>query len=377
VDVRRIASLLVSASFLVSVDLSAHHGAALYDSTETVSLKGPVTRFRFIFPHTLVYIAVPSNDGGIVEWSGELTTPNRLARGIGPGGTRHNAVWTRDLLQPGDIIELTGNPARNGAPSMRLLRIVDADGIALVGGAAADAIARGEPDDISVEQQVAEGTDLSGMWNYNYSHSYENYAFTAEVPSMTPWGRERFEASKPTFGPRGVAVSDTNDPVYQCLPSGTPRIYAHPAPFEIVQTPERVLIMYEWMHLNRYIYTDGREHREGRPPSWMGESIGYWEGDTLVVETVNFNDRTWVDRRGLPHSEQLRVVERIRRDSDSELVIDIMVEDPVAYTEPWSARRFFRSVDDWRLEESICLDNQSFMDFEQALMDYESETAPN
>ena len=85
-DVRRIASLLVLASFLVSVDLSAHHGAALYDSTETVSLKGPVTRFRFVFPHTLVYIAVPSNDGGIVEWSGELTTPNRLARGIGPAG---------------------------------------------------------------------------------------------------------------------------------------------------------------------------------------------------------------------------------------------------------------------------------------------------
>ena len=79
-DVRRIASLLVSASFLVSVDLSAHHGAALYDPTETVSLTGPVTSFRFVFPHTLVSIAVPSHDGSIVEWSGELTTPNRLAR---------------------------------------------------------------------------------------------------------------------------------------------------------------------------------------------------------------------------------------------------------------------------------------------------------
>ena len=55
--------------------------------------------------------------------------------------------------------------------------------------------------------------------------------------------------------------------------------------------------MYEWMNLNRHIYTDGRDHREGRPPSWMGESIGHWEGDTLIVETVNFNDRTWVDRR--------------------------------------------------------------------------------
>jgi hypothetical protein len=330
-----------------------------------------------VFPHALVYIAVPSDGGDIVEWSGELTTPNRLARGIGPGGTRHSAVWTRDLLQPGDIIELTGNPARNGAPSMRLRRIVDAGGVALVGGTATDTVAPVESQDVNTERRVTEGADLSGIWNYHYSHSYENYAFTAEVPPMTPWGRERFEASKPTFGPRGVAVSDTNDPIYECLPSGTPRIYAHPAPFEIVQTSERVLIMYEWMNLNRHIYTDGRDHREGRPPSWMGESIGYWEGDTLVVETVNFNNRTWVDRRGLPHSEQLRVVERIRRDSDSELVIDIMVEDPIAYTEPWSARRFFRSADDWRLEESVCLDNQSFTDFEQALIDYESDAEGN
>jgi hypothetical protein len=260
---------------------------------------------------------------------------------------------------------------------MRLRRIVDAGGVALVGGTATDTVARVESQDVNTERRVTESANLSGIWNYHYSHSYENYAFTAEVPSMTPWGRERFEASKPTFGPRGVAVSDTNDPVYECLPSGTPRIYAHPAPFEIVQTSERVLIMYEWMNLNRHIYTDGRDHREGRPPSWMGESIGHWEGDTLIVETVNFNNRTWVDRRGLPHSEQLRVVERIRRDSDSELVIDIMVEDPIAYTEPWSARRFFRSVDDWRLEESVCLDNQSFTDFEQALIDYESEAEGN
>ena len=128
--------------------------------------------------------------------------------------------------------------------------------------------------------------------------------------------------------------------------------------------------MYEWMNLNRQIYTDGRDHREGRPPSWMGESIGHWEGDILIVETANFNDRTWVDRRGLPHSEQLRVVERIQRVSDNELTIDITVEDPIAYTEPWSARRVFRSVADWRLEESVCLDNQSFTEFEQNLIEY-------
>ncbi len=368
-NTRRVASFLVSVSFLVSIDLSAHHGAALYDNAETITLKGPVTQFRFVFPHALVYIATQSDNGDIVEWSGELTTPNRLARGIGPGGTTH-AGWTSDTLQPGDVIELTGSPARNGAPSMRILSIVDADGAFVVGGAASDTASRVETGDASAAPPATDSVNLSGMWNYRYSHSWENYAFTAELPPMTPWGRERFEASKPTFGPRGVAVSDTNDPAYQCLPSGTPRIYAHPAPFEIVQTPGRVLIAYEWMNLVRHIYTDGRDHREGRPPSWMGESIGHWEGDTLVVQSVNFNDRTWVDRRGLPHSDQLRVVERIRRSGDDELTIDITVDDPIAYTQPWSARRIFGSVD-WRLEESVCLDNQSFTDYERTLIEYE------
>jgi hypothetical protein len=338
-----------------------------------------VTRFRFVFPHTLVYIAVQSDNGETVEWSGELTTPNRLARGIGPGGTRHDIVWTSDTFQPGDVIELTGNPARNDAPTMRILSITGANGVNYVGGRAGstETVARVEREDVNTEPPATDSVNLSGFWNYNYSHSYENYSFTAEVPSMPPWGRERYEASKPTFGPRGVAVSETNDPVYQCLPTGTPRIYAHPAPFEIVQTAGRVLIMYEWMNINRHIYTDGRAHRQGRPPSWMGESIGHWEGDTLVVETVNFNDRTWVDRRGLPHSEQLRVTERIRRVGDDGLTIDITVEDPIAYTEPWSARRVFDSVADWQLEESVCLDNLSFTEFEKTLIDYESESGGN
>ncbi len=377
-NVRTIAGFLVSVSLLVSTNLSAHHGAALYDASETVTVRGAVTRFRFVFPHTLVYVAVPSDDGETVEWSGELTTPNRLARGIGPGGITHEPGWTRDTLTPGQVVELTGNPARNGAPSLRLLSIYDAEGIALVGRRTDDRAARVEPTAASAEAQVADSTDLTGVWIYNYSHRWENYAFTEDVPSMTPWGRERFEASKPTFGPRGVAVAETNDPVYACLPSGTPRIYAHPSPFEILETSNRIVIMYEWMNLNRHIYTDGRAHREGRPPSWMGESIGYWEGDTLVVETVNFNDRTWVDRRGLPHSEEMRVVERIRRDGDDGLTIDITVHDPIAYTEPWSARRFFRSAgDDWRIEESVCTDNQSFTDFEQALIEYEDISGNN
>ena len=190
-NIRNIAGFLISLSFLVSADLSAHHGAAVYDTSEVVTVKGAVTQFRFVFPHTLIYIAVTSDDGETVEWSGEMTTPNRLARGIGPGGVTHAPGWTNDTLKPGDVIELTGNPARNGAPSLRLISVYNADGVALAGRRPGDTAAPLESVAANADLQVADATDLAGVWIYNYSHSWENYAFTEELPSMTPWGRER------------------------------------------------------------------------------------------------------------------------------------------------------------------------------------------
>ena len=97
-------------------------------------------------------------------------------------------------------------------------------------------------------------------------------------------------------------ATESNDPVYDCFPPGTPRVYFHPFPMEIIQLPGRTLILYEYHHSIRQIYTDGRGHRTDLAPLWMGDSTGYWDGDTLVVETVNFNDKTWLDREGLPHS---------------------------------------------------------------------------
>jgi hypothetical protein len=197
---------------------------------------------------------------------------------------------------------------------------------------------------------------------------HQNYAFSVEPPSMTPWALERYNATRPTFGERGVAVADTNDPVYQCLPPGTPRIYFHPRPFEIIQTPNRILMSFEYQALLRPIYTDGRAHREDLAATWMGDATGHWEGETLVVETVNFNDKTWVDRRGLPHSDQMRVLERIHRDGDR-LIVDVTVEDPMAFTEPWTGRKVYSAVD-WTIEEFVCLDNDSFTEFEELLLEH-------
>ena len=214
------------------------------------------------------------------------------------------------------------------------------------------------------------GADLTGVWyRDDTDQPHKNWTFHLELPPLTEWGEERLAAAKPTWGPNAVpVVSETNDPAYQCLPPGTPRIYFHPRPFEILQTPGRVLIFYEYQQLMRHIYTDGREHRIDLAPMWMGDSIGHWEGETLVVETVNFNDKTWIDRRGIPHSDQLRVVERIRKTDGDHLVVEVRIEDPIAFEEPWAGTKEFASRD-WTIEEFVCLDDASFEAFEEVLLE--------
>jgi hypothetical protein len=221
---------------------------------------------------------------------------------------------------------------------------------------------------------VFHGADLSGVWNRFLPESqrgFGGWAFSEELPPMTPWAKARFDQAKPTFGPTSFTVAETNDPVYECFPPGTPRVYFHPFPMEIIQMPDRVIMLFEYDHLVRQIFTDGRGHRTDLAPSWMGDSTGHWEGDTLVVESVNFNDKTWIDRRGVPHSEQLRVIERVRRISENRLQIDITIEDSIAFTEPWTGQRFYETVD-WDIEEFICMDNVSFEAFEEELLEYEN-----
>ena len=212
--------------------------------------------------------------------------------------------------------------------------------------------------------------DLSGVWNRRNMPGarYQGYTFSAEEPSMTPWAAEKFKANKPSFGPR--MVEDSNDPVNPttinamgCFPPGVPRIYLHPFPMEIIQSPNRVLMIFEFSHYIRQIWTDGRQHNTDLGPTWMGDSTGRWEGDTLVVETTGFNDKTWLDRGGHPHTEDLRVTERMRRVDAKTLQIDITMDDPKAYTKPWGGRLTYGLRPDWHISEMICEDNVNFDEF--------------
>ena len=122
-------SLLIGSALIISAVATAHHGGAAYDGSETVEVVGKVSRFEFVNPHVLIYANVTDGEGNTVEWSGELTSPNRLAR-----SERSTVRWHKDIFQPGDDITLIGNPARSGAPSLRLQEVLNADGTKMIGG---------------------------------------------------------------------------------------------------------------------------------------------------------------------------------------------------------------------------------------------------
>ena len=128
-----------------------------------------------------------------------------------------------------------------------------------------------------------------------------------------------------------------DDPQASCLPSGVPRIA--PYPWRIVETPTHIFFLFEAnIHSYRQIFMDGRPHPRDPDPTWYGHSVGRWDGDTLVVDTVGFNDRFWFDFKGHPHTERLHIVERYTRTSASTLVNEITIDDPGAYARPFTVR---------------------------------------
>jgi hypothetical protein len=212
--------------------------------------------------------------------------------------------------------------------------------------------------------------DLSGVWNMRAAPEQRRYignTWTAQPPEMTAWGTERYNSEKPSNGPRTHSLKETDDPVLRdCLPPGTPRIYLQPFPFQIVQTPKEIFMIFEYDHTVRQIFTDGRPHPEDVLPTYMGHSIGKWEDDTtLVVDTTGFNDKSWLDRDGHPHSDQLHVIEKFHRVDRDNMTIDITMEDPKALVKPWISQINVQTKPDWDIMELVCTDNKAFEDFEK------------
>lgn len=187
--------------------------------------------------------------------------------------------------------------------------------------------------------------DLSGLWSINGL----GYATNITDVELLPAAKALFQKRLETYG--------SDDPVSSCLPEGPRSALAGLDPLRIVQTPAMVVMLYEAASY-RVIYTDGRPLPKDQNPTWMGYSIGRWDGDTFVVETVGFNDRTWLDFSGRPHSEALRVVERFRRTSFGRMDLEMTFDDPKSYVKPFTIKVGVNYVADDDLIENVCLENE-------------------
>lgn len=174
-------------------------------------------------------------------------------------------------------------------------------------------------------------------------------------PYKPEWQRE-FDAYRNEVQKTGV---NTLDPTAGCLPPGMPRMMSNLYPMEILMTPGQVTIIGEWMGQIRRVYTDGRPHPEDPDITYVGHSIGHWEGDTLVIDTVAMRGDTMLDQSGMKHSDQSHVIERFRLLDGNTLEMQLTLDDSGAFTKPWTVKRtVLRSqILNDEIKEFVCLDN--------------------
>jgi hypothetical protein len=182
---------------------------------------------------------------------------------------------------------------------------------------------------------------LSQFWNLGA-------AFPDGLP-FQPWAAELHR--------QRVASNSKDNPDAHCLPLGLMQLHTHGQPRKMIQTPGVIVILYEANAGIRQIFTDGRPQPKDVEPWWFGYSTGKWEGDTLVVETTNLRDLGWLDVEGSPITETGRILERFRRVDYGHLEIEVTIDDPKAYTKPWTVTVHQRIMPDTDLIEFICQEN--------------------
>jgi hypothetical protein len=208
-------------------------------------------------------------------------------------------------------------------------------------------------------KEIAELPDFTtGIWEIGFGRPRAGYVMP-EGPSLTP----AYAAKRQAYQERQKSGGVHDNPNANCVPTGMPGIMSPPFPLQILYTPGQVVINFEAYMQRRIIFTDGRAHPKDPDLTYNGHSIGHWEGDTLVVDTVGISTDTPMSSSsllqdfGAQHSEKLHIVERVRLIDADTLLVDTIVEDPDALSKPWRYPREFRRHRDWTLAEYICNQN--------------------
>jgi hypothetical protein len=189
--------------------------------------------------------------------------------------------------------------------------------------------------------------DLSGVWgpDRNFIYDIGSALKKGETLPLQPWAADQAKQRL-----------SKDDPEARCLPTGVPRMA--PYPWKILETPGEIVFLFEGnIHSYRQIFLDGRTHPKDMDPTWYGDSVGHWEGDTLVVDTAGFNDKFWFDFAGHPHTERLHIIERYRRPDFGHLENEVIIDDPGAYTKPFTLYGHFPLQAGQEIMEYICNEN--------------------
>ena len=227
-------------------------------------------------------------------------------------------------------------------------------------GLAATTQAQQEDGPRSPTPRLEDGTvDLggNGVWNQrwitDFARQMPGYE-DGDLPPFLPWTKAMWEYNQ--------ATQVAYDPQGFCLPPGGPRAFGTPYPAEFIQDDDRIIVIFEGGgHVWREIHMDGREHPENLNPTYFGHSVGRWEGDTLVVDTVGFNEKTWIDFGGRMHTDQLHTVEYFTRPYKEVLHYRAVIDDPGAYSEPWEVEWDIPWSEGQELADYICQENNQFI----------------
>jgi hypothetical protein len=195
--------------------------------------------------------------------------------------------------------------------------------------------------------------DFSGVWNPPLGYLRDLAKDLKEPVPFQP-------SVKALYEERAAGLHWREEPDANCLPQGVPKVLLAPAPWRMVQTPERIFFIHEAFNLWWQVYMDGREFLTGRDntPTWHGYSTGKWDGDTLVIDSRGFNGKVWLDQLGKPSTEALHVITRLHRRDFGHLDIQVTIDDPEAYTKPWTVNVPVDLVPNGELMEFICLENE-------------------
>jgi hypothetical protein len=338
-------ALCGAAASLLALPALGHHSFAMFDNSQTEHLEGTITDFEWLNPHVWLHVSVAAEDGTAEVWSFEAGSTGQLAQ----------SYWDADSVRAGEVLsDVTFHPLKDGSNGGQLREVTKADGTYLCQGPDCrekqrlerEAAARPDPQPIP---------SFAGYWQRRgrFPSTWE----MPDDPAQRP-GPLMTIVTGPSLG--ALWVADHEDTILRawngeylrergieelievqtvahniCWPSGVPQVANMREPVQFLQSEDQITILYQRDHQIRRVYLN-QKHPENFEPSWYGHSVGHYEGDTLVIDTIGLREGTGVDRFNTQHTDKLRVVERYRIIEDGQaLRLNFVVEDLGAFTAPW------------------------------------------